>query len=271
MNHGGVFADRLARAIRHSVPVIYALRDPRTGRIRYVGKTVDRESRIIDHISQARLNASRGRATRKEYWILQLDRLGLRPTVEVLEVVTCDTWEERERRWIAELRALGYELTNIAAGGNRVDVPRTPEQHAKIGVARRGWVPSAATRDRMSAAQRATHDAGCRNGHAWTAENTIWYNKGHGRPYRACRTCRAAQCKASMSRDGRRERRNLALRREIGRTSPLYCKHGHFLHGENVQFLTRPNGKRERICRTCVTIRSMENSKRRRAKDAIND
>jgi hypothetical protein len=103
---------------------IYALIDPRTGAIRYVGKANDSAKRLKTHI-----RASRSRNTPVYCWMRKLADIGLVPSVRVLEVT--DNWQEAERRLIDVLRARGELLLNVAEGG---DEPYcSPEQRAENG------------------------------------------------------------------------------------------------------------------------------------------
>lgn len=98
----------------HSTIVIYiyALIDPRTGDIRYIGKTKN---------LRARNNSHRSEVNRKTYhlyrWIAQLKQQGLEPDLIVLEETNEQEWAERECFWIAKGRELGWRLTNITNGG----------------------------------------------------------------------------------------------------------------------------------------------------------
>lgn len=103
---------------------IYALIDPRTGAIRYVGKANDSAKRLKKHIQD-----SRTRNTPVYCWMRKLAGMGLVPSVRVLEVT--DDWQEAERRLIDVLRARGERLLNVAEGG---DEPYcSPEQRAENG------------------------------------------------------------------------------------------------------------------------------------------
>lgn len=96
----------------HKVVYIYALIDPRTNEVRYIGKTTDPKGRLYEHTKKSDL------ATHKAHWINQLRAEGLRPRMEILEETTAAKWEKRERHWIAYGKAQGWRLTNIRAGGN---------------------------------------------------------------------------------------------------------------------------------------------------------
>lgn len=91
---------------------IYTLSDPRTAKIRYVGKTVNLKRRLAGHIG------CDGRGNRKHSWVRSLTVLGLKPEMEVIEVAGDDEWESSERFWIALIKSCGAELLNRDCGGN---------------------------------------------------------------------------------------------------------------------------------------------------------
>lgn len=93
-----------------STTFIYALADPRTGRVRYVGKANDPEQRLAQH------RHGDGRNGHKNNWIRQLRRAGLCPVLHILQECA-DDWADRERYWIAYHRAAGEPLTNLTEGG----------------------------------------------------------------------------------------------------------------------------------------------------------
>lgn len=93
---------------------IYALVDPRTDEIRYVGKSSDPHRRFDEHVKREGYNRH------KQNWIRQLERLGLAPELVVLEECNGD-WQERERFWIAYGFSEGWPLTNIGSGGEGND------------------------------------------------------------------------------------------------------------------------------------------------------
>ena len=55
---------------------IYSLSDPRTGEIRYVGKTVNLKRRLYGHLYD-------DEKTHKSAWIKSLKRLGLKPQLDI--------------------------------------------------------------------------------------------------------------------------------------------------------------------------------------------
>ena len=68
----------------HRAVTIYALVDPRTDEIRYVGQTVHPEGRLQCHLREARKNPER---TRKTRWITEVFSHGLEPMLRSLCVV----------------------------------------------------------------------------------------------------------------------------------------------------------------------------------------
>lgn len=92
---------------------VYALSDPSTGLIRYVGITTRTlSSRVSEHIYN-----STCRRTHCASWVKSLTRKGLRPVPLVLETGDGAGWADAERKWIASYRAAGADLTNHTDGG----------------------------------------------------------------------------------------------------------------------------------------------------------
>lgn len=93
--------------------VVYGLKDPRDGQIRYIGRTVDLERRIEEHGRRPHWNVGLRR------WLEELDERGLSPSAIVL--AECgDDWQalsEAERGAILEHRRAGAALLNICDGG----------------------------------------------------------------------------------------------------------------------------------------------------------
>lgn len=93
---------------------IYALTDPRSGVIRYVGKSNDPNKRFRSHVKTT------DTSTRKGAWLTALRKAGIKPLLSILE--TCDkrSWEEAERFWIAHFRVTLYNIDAGGLGGDRV-------------------------------------------------------------------------------------------------------------------------------------------------------
>lgn len=118
---------------------IYALVDPRTNAIRYIGKSVRPRQRRSNHL-QERPTCHRTR------WLASLRREGLQPVMLILQRLRDgDDWQSVERDWIAYGRAQGWPLTNSTDGGDGVpNLP--PESRERIRQASIGRNPSEETR-----------------------------------------------------------------------------------------------------------------------------
>jgi hypothetical protein len=93
--------------------VIYALCDPGTGEIRYVGKTVRTpQRRLYYHMKKA----DEGSTLYVSNWLRSLE--GVRPTITILDRGPAQWLDDLERWWIAYCRRMGYRLTNLTDGGD---------------------------------------------------------------------------------------------------------------------------------------------------------
>lgn len=128
---------------------IYALTDPRTNEVRYVGKAGDPERRIKEHLWDKR-NCHR------VWWIKKLARLGLKPRLLILEEVSLAEWPPAEQRWIKHFRDIGVALTNATDGGEgTVNVNLSIETRARMSVSAHNRPPmSHETRAKLSAAHK---------------------------------------------------------------------------------------------------------------------
>jgi hypothetical protein len=89
---------------------IYKLVDPRTNKIRYVGKTKNTlHKRYTEHLYRAK----QGHNSKVYSWIRKLLKLNLKPLIELIEYCESNNWEEREKYWISYYP----NLTNISEGG----------------------------------------------------------------------------------------------------------------------------------------------------------
>lgn len=94
--------------------VIYGLKCPDAGLIRYIGKSDQVHKRLYSHV----YSANRLGRTHKQRWIAGLLTKRLRPELVILqELASGECWEVAERRWIAYAIESGWPLTNEAAGG----------------------------------------------------------------------------------------------------------------------------------------------------------
>lgn len=97
----------------HKITYIYALIDPRTDAIRYIGRTVNMEVRLSGHLSDMwGTPHKRGRLTRKEAWLAELLGSGLDPEIRLLSISTWERSQEDERTLVAHYISGGCDLTN---------------------------------------------------------------------------------------------------------------------------------------------------------------
>ena len=117
--------------------LIYALADPRTGDIRYIGQSSVGPARARQHTYPSRMRRdARLHSTR---WLSGLLRSGRMPQISVLEEVPLADLDSAEGFWIAQGRGLGWPLTNLTGGGGgRRGFTLSIETRAKIGAAQRG-------------------------------------------------------------------------------------------------------------------------------------
>lgn len=85
---------------------IYGLKDPETNEIRYVGKANNPRSRFTRHLRDKS-------KTYKVNWINKLKSKNLIPELIIIEEVSFDIWQEREKHYIK----LFSHLTNLTEGG----------------------------------------------------------------------------------------------------------------------------------------------------------
>ncbi len=100
--------------------IIYALKCPISGEIRYIGKSSDPNRRLRSHVNEAVRNIRDHHTAR---WIRKLLALDKEPVIVELLCVPDDfSWEAIERFMIATARHLGLRITNSTAGGEGFDI-----------------------------------------------------------------------------------------------------------------------------------------------------
>jgi group I intron endonuclease len=125
-----------------NIAYIYVLICPKTGEVRYVGKTVNPKSRYAGHLSwKGHTHVSR--------WIHSLINDGLKPILDIVDLCTKENWIERERYWIAYYRELGRDLTNLNGGGGG-QFEASDETRTKIGLSLKGRPQSENARKKLS-------------------------------------------------------------------------------------------------------------------------
>lgn len=94
---------------------IYKLIDPITNEVRYIGLTFNSlKQRLKSHLSEKS-------KSHKSNWIQMLKSKGLKPIIESIEcdIATYDECCEKEIYYIDRYISEGYNLTNMASGGNK--------------------------------------------------------------------------------------------------------------------------------------------------------
>lgn len=93
---------------------IYALTDPRTKAIRYIGKSIRVKGRYLDHLNDKS-------KTHKTNWITSLRRIGLKPGLLILQELDDNAdWQSVERDWIKIAKDNKWDLVNSTDGGDGV-------------------------------------------------------------------------------------------------------------------------------------------------------
>ncbi len=111
---------RARQRVRTSdVYYIYALTDPRTDEVRYIGRANNPDSRLRSHVGRSSLK----RNTPKNRWLGEVLAIGALPGVRILEETTAALSFEREHLQIIAHHEQGCKLTNriaIAAGNGQI-------------------------------------------------------------------------------------------------------------------------------------------------------
>lgn len=92
---------------------IYILIDPITNKVRYVGKANNITQRYRAHLNRARKHQ-----IHKKNWIEQLKKEGLKPIIEIIDIVPIDNWIFWEKYWISQFKTWGFDLINYTNGGD---------------------------------------------------------------------------------------------------------------------------------------------------------
>lgn len=96
---------------------IYALIEPGTSEVRYIGKANNAQRRFNGHLRETR------RMTPVYCWIKALRLKGQLPGLIVIDVCNTENWCEVERVAIATARRDGAKLLNLADGGDEPYCP----------------------------------------------------------------------------------------------------------------------------------------------------
>lgn len=94
---------------------IYALCDPDTDEVHYIGQTNQKpEKRIRDHMTERMQNPN----SRKQLWLDDLKSRGKEPIFSIICTVDEDVADEIEVNEISRAKAAGFDLLNVKMGAN---------------------------------------------------------------------------------------------------------------------------------------------------------
>lgn len=91
---------------------IYALIDPFTKEIRYIGKSIRPKDRLTNQCNEHS-------KTWRSNWIQSVLKRGKRPQISILQSLeNNEDWQEAEKEWIKKGKEMGWKLTNGTDGGD---------------------------------------------------------------------------------------------------------------------------------------------------------
>lgn len=153
---------------------IYGLFDPRTNELRYIGKSNNPKRRLQEHLICARYK--KGHNKYLYAWMGNLLSCNLEPSLQILEEVPIENWQQFEIAYINKYRDLGFRLTNITNGGDggygfflteeqelkrqeavkkaNTGKKATEEKRLKMSLSHKGQRPSEETRKKLSESQK---------------------------------------------------------------------------------------------------------------------
>jgi len=100
--------------------LIYSLTCPISNEVKYVGATRERiglQKRLTHHICDRFSSINR-----KNNWIKKLFKLGKRPKIELVDIIPFSEWLFWEMHYISLFKSWGFNLYNIAPGGENPPV-----------------------------------------------------------------------------------------------------------------------------------------------------
>lgn len=92
--------------------IIYSLED--NDGVKYIGKTNNVTKRLYRHIFDA---TTKNSLNKRDAWVKSLVNKGLKPKIEVIDIVPISEWIFWEQYWISQFRTWGFNLKNMTDGG----------------------------------------------------------------------------------------------------------------------------------------------------------
>jgi hypothetical protein len=137
--------------MKSRIGYIYGLCHPDTGKVSYVGKSINPKRRFMAHIRKKSLM----KPTLKNNWIKSLQAKGKNPTLKILHKCSEELLDQQEIIYISKYRKLNPKLKNMTDGGEGCDTTNGHSIKSKIvfGSSIKNW-PKVKRFKSMSAAAR---------------------------------------------------------------------------------------------------------------------
>jgi hypothetical protein len=149
---------------------IYGLVDPTNNELRYVGKSINPNSRYRKHLQD-----SKKKISYKDKWIDSLLNKKIKPELLIIDVVSNDNWGFWEIHYISYFKSIGCRLSNLTNGGenppNHKGRKRTPQEIKKISDSQKGMKRTDESKKKMSDAKKGKPIPHLNNGKPRTEEH----------------------------------------------------------------------------------------------------
>lgn len=164
----------------NNIAYIYALIDPISSHIRYIGKACNPQKRFDGHLKENRRNIH------KVNWIKKLTKENLIPELFILEEVAISEWQFWEQYYISLYKSWNFDLINMTVGGeggdtisNHFDKVEIRKRMAiNIGMANRGKIRTVAHKKQTSLAGLNEEKFECEHCHRFYKQSNLdqWHN-----------------------------------------------------------------------------------------------
>lgn len=186
---------------------IYALAHPETGEIRYIGKSIQPEKRLREHVLSARSGKTEHHAAR---WLRSLIRNGLEPKLIILMTLpNGEKWGHFEQFFIASAKTMRLRLTNSTDGGDGAALT-SPEAESRRNASVLTALAKPEVREKISAGVIASYDKNGRREQKRAESRAVWKN-----PEYIAKV--AASLATTNARPDVKERRRLVAKETVNR------------------------------------------------------